>query len=92
VSVAQDKFVNFQSGLQSPPRNFFVITPSDTNELPTVTRAILGGTGDVKVRLADDTAPQIIKAVAVGTLLPLRLRQVFATGTGRCDVTPTAYS
>jgi hypothetical protein len=80
---AVDTFANFQGGLQTPTRNSFVITPSDTNELPFVTRAIyVGGTGDITLRLADDTGSQIIKAVAVGSMLPLRVRQVFATGTG----------
>jgi hypothetical protein len=81
--TAVDTFVNFQPGLQTPVRSSFVITPSDTLELPFVTRAVyVGGTGDLKVRLADDPTPQVIKAVAVGTVLPLRVRQVYATGTG----------
>jgi hypothetical protein len=45
---ATDTFVNLQGGLQSPPRNSFVITPSDTNELPFVTRSVyVGVTGDM---------------------------------------------
>jgi hypothetical protein len=80
---AQDTFVNTQGGLQSPCRNSFVITPSDTNELPFVTRAIyVGGTGDINLRLADDTGSQIIKSVPVGAMLPLRVRQIYATSTG----------
>jgi hypothetical protein len=80
---ATDTFVNFQSGLQSPPRNTFIITPSDTNELPIVTRAIyVGGTGDITLRLAGDIGSQLIKSVPSGTMLPLRARQVYATGTG----------
>jgi hypothetical protein len=83
MSVAQDTFANLQGGLQSPPTNSFAIAPSDTAELPFVTRSIyVGGTGDLTVRLAGDTGSLLLKAVPVGTMLPLRVRQVFATGTG----------
>jgi hypothetical protein len=82
MSVATDKFANFQGGLQSPPPNAFVITPSDTNELPFVTRSVyVGAGGDITLRLAGDTSSQALKAVPVGTMLPLRVRQVYATGT-----------
>jgi hypothetical protein len=83
VSVATDKFVNFQPGLQTPVRNSFVISPNDTTELPFVTRAIyVGSTGDITARLADDTASVTFKAVPVGTMLPIRARQIYVTGTG----------
>jgi len=82
MSIAQDTFVNLQGGLQSPPRNSFTITPSDTAELRFVTRSIyVGGTGDITLRLAGDAGQLLIKAVPAGTMLPLRVRQVFATGT-----------
>jgi hypothetical protein len=80
--TATDPFVNFQPGLQTPVRRSFVITPSDTAELPFVTRAIYAGSsGDITARLADDTTSVTFKAVAVGTVLPSRARQVYATGT-----------
>jgi hypothetical protein len=80
--AATDTFVNLQGGLQSPCRSTFSVTPNDTTELPNVTRALyVGGTGDITLRLADDTAQVTLKAVPVGTLLPLRVRQIYATGT-----------
>jgi hypothetical protein len=52
MSVATDTFVNMQGGLQSPPTHSFVITPSDTTELPFVTRAVyVGAAGDITARL-----------------------------------------
>jgi hypothetical protein len=79
---ATDPFVNTQGGIQSPTRSSFAITPSDTAELPFVTRAVyVGATGDITVRLADDTAQVTLKAVPVGTMLPVRARQIYATGT-----------
>jgi hypothetical protein len=81
--AATDPFVNTQGGLQSPCRSTFVITPSDTNELPFVTRAIyVGGAGSITARLADDTASVTFNGVPAGTMLPIRARQVYATGTG----------
>jgi hypothetical protein len=80
--TATDPFVNFQPGLQTPVRHSFAITPNDTTELPFVTRAIYAvSSGDITARLADDTASVTFKAVAVGAMLPVRVRQVYATGT-----------
>jgi hypothetical protein len=80
--TATDPFANFHGGLQSPARNSFTITPSDTAELPFVTRSVyVGGSGDITARLADDAAQVTLKAVPVGTVLPIRARQIYATGT-----------
>ena len=82
MSVATDTFVNMQGGLQSPPTHSFVITPSDTTELPFVTRAVyVGAAGDITARLAGDTGSVTFKAVQAGSTLPIRARQIFATGT-----------
>ena len=57
------------------------ITPHDTNLLPTISRSIyVGGTGAVKVKTADGN-DVTFPAVPVGTILPIRAQQVFATGT-----------
>jgi hypothetical protein len=83
TTQASDAYAGFQSGLQTPVRKAFPITPDDVNELPFVTRAIyVGGSGAIRLRLADDPTPQVLTAVPVGTVLPLRVRQVYATGTG----------
>jgi hypothetical protein len=80
---ATDKFVNVQGGLQSPPPNTFAITPSDTTELPFVARAVyVGVTGDITLRLANDPGSVTLKAIPAGTTLPIRARQIYATGTG----------
>jgi hypothetical protein len=79
---ATDTYANLQGGLQSPPRNSFAIVPSDTTELPFVTRAVyVGAAGDITLRLTDDTGSVTLKAVPVGTMLPVRARQIYATGT-----------
>jgi hypothetical protein len=79
---ATDTFINTQGGLQSPCRSSFVITPSDTSELPFVTRAIyVGSAGNITARLAGDTASVAFNGLASGSILPIRTRQIFATGT-----------
>jgi hypothetical protein len=85
--AATDTFVNSQGGLQSPPTNSFAITPSDSAELPFVTRAVyVGGSGNITLRLGNDTASVLLLSVPVGTLLPVRARQIYATGTSAASL------
>lgn len=58
------------------------IVPSDSTPLTNSTYAIyVGGAGDVKVILNNDTAAVIFKAVPVGTTLYVQASQVLSTGT-----------
>jgi hypothetical protein len=87
--VAADPFSTVvRSAWHEPYTHAFAITPSDTDELPMITRAIyVGGAGDIAVILADDTpvgssgSSITLKAVPVGTVLPMRVRQVWSTNT-----------
>lgn len=57
------------------------IVTHDTNELPSYSRQIYcGGAGDIKLITVGGTT-LTFKAVPVGTLLPVRAKLVFATGT-----------
>jgi hypothetical protein len=57
------------------------ITPSDTVDLPKLTRAIyVGGAGDVAAVLSNGDMPGAFKAVPVGWL-PITVRRINATGT-----------
>lgn len=77
-----DIFSKHYSELNSPVRHGEAITPHDTNELAHVPRYIyVGGAGDVSVILAGDTVAVTLKAVPVGTVLPLRAKIVKSTGT-----------
>lgn len=70
-------------GWTSPARKAFSITPHDTNLLSNLTRGIyVGGSGDIVLVMADDgdTSVTFFGAVA-GTLLPIRVARVLATGT-----------
>jgi hypothetical protein len=74
----------YAEGWTVPPIHAFAITPSDSLQLPFVTRAIYvdGGTpGDVTLILAGDATPVTLKAVPPGKVLNLRVLQVMATNT-----------
>lgn len=61
------------------------IVPSDTVDLakPTTRGIWVGGAGDVVVAMAGQSAPAqvLFAAVPAGTLLPICVTRVFATGT-----------
>ncbi len=83
----QTDLAPYSTGFSSPARRAFAITPSDTGNLPFVTRAIyVGKTGDINVCLIDDEDPVLIAGVKVGTVLALRASRIFATGTTAGDL------
>lgn len=64
-----------------PATDAFAITPSDVAEFTYVTRAIyVGGTGNITVIMQDGTQV-LFAAVPTGYVLPVKVRQVLATGT-----------
>lgn len=76
-----DNFSDYSTGLGSPYVGAEVVTPSDTVPFSQVGRGLyVGGAGDVSVVLADGTSVTL-KAVPVGTFLPIRASRVNATGT-----------
>lgn len=65
----------------SPARAAAEVTVSDTADLEFVTTALWVGTaGDVKVSMVDG-GDVILVGVPAGTLLPIRVTRVWATGT-----------
>ncbi len=67
--------------ISAPAQRAFTITPSDAVDLAAETRGLwVGASGDLALVLA--SGDEVIVAGAVGgTLLPLRVRRVKATGT-----------
>lgn len=58
------------------------VTPSDTADLPSIAVSLwVGGAGALSVILEGDTSPVLISGIVAGTLLPLRVKRVRATGT-----------
>jgi hypothetical protein len=76
-----DKFASYSAGLDGPATGGFAIAKSDSTVLAQPTRAVwVGGAGDLAVTYLDGTT-DTLTAVPAGTLLPIRVTKVMATGT-----------
>jgi hypothetical protein len=65
----------------APATGGVAVAPNDNSDLPTApTRALyIGTTGDLKVNMADGTTVSFV-AIPAGTVLPISVTRVFATG------------
>lgn len=78
---AIDQYQVVQRHRGDPGRDVAAIVPNDSSDLAEVTRAIyVGGAGDIKVT-ANGGGTATFVGVAAGTILPVRVVRVFATGT-----------
>jgi hypothetical protein len=76
-----DTFENHVRSLTSPPEFGLAVLPSDTADLPYLSRALyVGAGGDLAIRLQDGTE-LVMAGVPAGTLLPIRVARVRATQT-----------
>lgn len=84
--AATDDFTAFNKGLKSPYTGGEAVTKHDTNELTKVCRALyIGGAGAVTLVTSDGTT-LAFAALPVGTLLPVRAKQVKSTGTDATNI------
>jgi hypothetical protein len=82
-----DPFATTSPGLAGPANHAFAVTPNDGANLAVVTRGLYVGTGgDLSVIPKGDSAPISFVGVASGTVLPLRVQRVRATGTTAADI------
>lgn len=76
-----DTFKKHNRSLTTPPENALAIEPSDSQLLGNVTRAVFVGTGgSLRVRMLGGGVVTLSN-IAPGTLVPLRVTHVYATGT-----------
>ena len=81
-----DKYESFGRNILEPPDDAFAITPSDTQDLAVVPRAIYVGTGgDLAVVTAAGTTVTF-RNVQAGALIVQRVGRVLATGTTAADL------
>jgi hypothetical protein len=79
-----DTFDSHSVSLTAPPSNAATVTPSDTVDLPFVSRAIYVGTpGDLHVQTHGG---QDITYKGVSGTKILRVQRVYATGTTAADI------
>src|SRR4051812_10708613 len=79
--IMADKFSAYQSPLNGPANSAFAVTKSDSTVFSQPTRGLwVGGTGDVAVRMLDQTTVTFT-AVPSGVMLNIRVDKVLSTGT-----------
>lgn len=84
-----DPYQHAQSHIQNPITNAFAVTPSNTLDLPVVTRSIyIGSGGDLRVTLKDMADGTFItyRNMIEGLSYPLRVKRVFSTGTTASNI------
>lgn len=81
-----DHFESHAQGLTSPAYHAQPVTPSDTTVLERTSRAVyVGMAGSLKVEMASGDVV-ILNSVLAGSVYPLRVRRVYATGTTAADI------
>lgn len=82
-----DFFATHSSALDSPATRAFAVVPDDNNDLAVSTRALYTGRGGtVVVILLDDATEVSFTSLPAGSILPLRVRRIKATGTTATDL------
>ena len=82
-----DPFATTSPGLSGPAAHAFAVTPNDGADLPVVTRGLYVGTsGDLSLVLKGNASAVSFVGVVGGSVLPLRVAQVRATGTTAADI------
>ena len=75
-----DTFSGHATGLESPASRISAVVPSDSNDLPFVSRALNVATaGAIRVTTRDGDTGTVF--VAAGIAFPLRAARIWATGT-----------
>lgn len=82
-----DPFALHSDSLMAPAKAAFAITPDDSVELPMVAKAIYVGTGgDLVLRAVDSEADATFVNLPDGTILPVRVRAVRASGSTAANI------
>jgi hypothetical protein len=76
-----DDFQGYSASLSGPATRAAVVTPNDSSDLASIARGLyVGGAGDLSIVTSDgDTVT--LTGVQAGTVLPVRVARVRATGT-----------
>lgn len=81
-----DTFKTHARTLTSPPERAVAIAPDDDTPLTHVTRALFVGTGGDVAVVMTGSGSVILANVPSGTLLPIRVERVLATGTSAGNI------
>lgn len=81
-----DTFSKHSRSLTSPPEEAAAVVPDDMTDLARVTRAVyVGNGGDLRVRMLRGGVVTFA-GVPDGSLIPMRVSQIYATGTTASDI------
>ncbi|MFM2279945.1 MAG: hypothetical protein RLZZ444_2176 [Pseudomonadota bacterium] len=81
-----DRFQTTSPSLSGPAAHAFAISPNDTTPASETTRALYVGVGgNLSVTMASG-GNATFTAVSSGTILPIRVTKVLATGTTASDI------
>ena len=84
---ANDAYSSASAGPSGPAKNIFAVAPNDGADLPFVTTGLyVGGAGDVSVLDITSKKAVLFKAVPAGSILPIRVARVRATGTTATNI------
>ncbi|MBB3034369.1 spike base protein, RCAP_Rcc01079 family [Alteriqipengyuania lutimaris] len=82
-----DRFRRHADSPMAPAACAFAIAPSDSAQLPSVTKAIyVGGGGDIVLRPLDGTEDVLFAAFPGGGILDVRASAIRATGTSATNI------
>jgi hypothetical protein len=76
-----DRFENSTASLSGPASHAFTITPSDTAALAETLRGVYIGGGGAITAITQSGATVEFTALPSGSILPVRLSKILATGT-----------
>ncbi|MEQ8600643.1 MAG: hypothetical protein RLP98_12050 [Devosia sp.] len=84
--MPNDRYSTHTQALDAPATHGFAIAPNDGADLSEITRAVyVGSSGALAVTFASG-AELVLPNVPAGSLLPLRVQRVRATGTTATDI------
>ena len=85
--MTNDPFESYGNSITSPAADCFAIQPSDTQDLPSATKAIYVGTGgDIVLRAVNGSADVTFANTISGSIIDVRARAIRLTGTTASDI------
>lgn len=81
-----ERFASFVDAPHLPSRDFYAVTPSDSNDLTLLPKALYVGTGGAVIAQNAGGTAITFKNVANGQVLDIRANRVLSTGTTAADI------
>ncbi|MEP3052421.1 MAG: hypothetical protein ABJP48_06700 [Erythrobacter sp.] len=87
TNMQADPFRNQADSPMAPAEYCFEITPNDTVELSSVTKALyVGEGGDIAVTAVRASSPVVFSNVPSGSIIDVRAKMILSTGTTAANI------